>query len=329
MQPSAFAVNVALRLDRFSALDEAYRDYKGFCMQAMKPFLLVLCGLLSPYTAHAESQNQIPSCYVANKMAIPIPVPEKEVVILIHESMALDDALKSKLFSVTESLIKPGVQFSILQFSAQTQGRYLTQKAGGVIEQSPNDSVRRSISVRKLKNFDNCLASQESYGRRLAVDAEKAILNQNPGKAGLSEIISSATEASRILGKTSGTPNKILLIVSDMLENSATAKFRDANCMLKINPSSEIIKISTQKLLGDFGGASVYVLGAGKLGGACKSTLTGTRGVLQSFWHYPLNTKPSSPQALQVLESFWQSYFQKSNAKLVEFGKPMLLNPIQ
>lgn len=117
-----------------------------------------------------------------------------------------------------------------------------------------------------------------------------------------------------------------------MLENSAVARFRDENCMRKLNTANEIKKIEAKQLLGDFSGASVYVLGAGILKGTCKPTLSGTKKVLQLFWQYPLAdanaARPPSPDALQTLKSFWQSYFQRSNAKLVEFGMPMLLGKL-
>jgi hypothetical protein len=54
------------------------------------------------------------------------------------------------------------------------------------------------------------------------------------------------------------------------------------------------------------------VLGAGLLAEDAKQT----KGIYRD------------PKTMGALQQFWQGYFEKSNAKLIEFGQPALLNPI-
>lgn len=63
-------------------------------------------------------------------------------------------------------------------------------------------------------------------------------------------------------------------------------------------------------MLGDFSGADIYVMGAGVV---------------------PENGKAvyRDPKTMQALKSFWRSYFEKSNAVLVEFGQPALLGKVE
>ncbi len=57
----------------------------------------------------------------------------------------------------------------------------------------------------------------------------------------------------------------------------------------------------------DFGGASLYVVGTGIITGKNSTTYR-------------------DPKILMSLKNFWEEYFSKSNANLVELGQPALKN---
>lgn len=256
----------------------------------------------------ADTGNQIPSCYAANKMEIPAPAPQHEVFILIDETTALDENLQSALFSISQSLIVPGVKFSILSFSAFAQGRYLNTKVSGVLELPLPKDARSSVGVKVLKNFDACMAGQEHYGLILAAKAEKSVLQGASSDLQKSDVLASISEVSHLV-KNSTIQKKTVLIVSDMLENSTVSSFYANNNVRHIDPAKELNIASREKMLGDFSGAGIYVMGAGVVPEKGKAVYR-------------------DPKTMAALKSFWLSYFQKSNAELVEFGQPALLNPV-
>jgi hypothetical protein len=108
--------------------------------------------------------------------------------------------------------------------------------------------------------------------------------------------------------------NKVVLIVSDMLENSSVSSFyaNKGQSVNRIDPVKEMKTAEENRLFGDFNGAKVYVIGAGLL---------------------PEDSKKGKsyrdPKTMQALSVFWKSYFDKSNAQLVELGQPALLNPVK
>ncbi len=63
-------------------------------------------------------------------------------------------------------------------------------------------------------------------------------------------------------------------------------------------------------LISDFGGASLYVVGTGIVTGKNSTTYR-------------------DPKILISLKNFWEEYFSKSNANLVELGQPALKNDIK
>lgn len=274
-----------------------------------KHFILLSIIAALSGNVFADAGNQIPSCYAANKTEVTAPAIQHEVFILIDETTVLDESLQKALFSITQSTIAPGVKFSILSFSAFAQGRYLSIKASGVLELPLPKEARSSVGGKVLKNFDACMAGQAHYGLNLAAKAEKSILQTASSDLQKSDVLASIAEVSRLV-KNSTIQKRTVLIVSDMLENSTISSFYANNSVRRIDPTKEMNIASKEKMLGDFSGADIYVMGAGVV---------------------PENGKAvyRDPKTMQALKSFWQSYFLKSNAKLVEFGEPALLGQIE
>lgn len=270
---------------------------------------LFLASCMMPLGAHASTDNDIPSCYAANKMEITAPATKHEVFILIDETTVLDENLQNALFSITQSLVKPGVKFSLLSFSAFAQGRYLSPNVNGVLELLLPKEARSSVGVKVLKNFDACMAGQANYGLNLVLKAEKSVLQSASSDLKKSDVLASIAEVSRLV-KNSTIQKKTVLIVSDMLENSTISSFYAKNNVRRIDPIKEMNTASKEKMLGDFSGANIYVMGAGVV---------------------PENGKAvyRDPKTMQALKSFWQTYFQKSNAVLIEFGQPALLGKVE
>ena len=273
-----------------------------------KYFLLSIVFALSG-NVYADMGNQIPSCYAANKMEMPAPAIQHEIFILIDETTVLDENLQKELFSITQSLIVPGNKFSILSFSAFAQGRYLSPKVSGVLELPLLKAARSSVGVKVLKNFDACMAGQAQYGLSLAAKAEKSVLQGASSDLHKSDVLASLAEVSRLV-KNSTTQKRIVLIVSDMLENSTISSFYANNNARRIDPAKEMNIASKEKMLGDFSGADIYVMGAGVV---------------------PENGKAvyRDPKTMSALKNFWSEYFSKSNSNLVEFGMPAMLSTIR
>jgi hypothetical protein len=111
--------------------------------------------------------------------------------------------------------------------------------------------------------------------------------------------------------RASPASDKVVLLASDMLENSSVSSFYSHNAVRRIDPKAEMMKATAAGLIGDFGGARVYVIGAGLLAGDAK-----------------VKNAYRDPQTMSALKEFWTLYFQKSNASIGEFGAPALLGAV-
>lgn len=270
---------------------------------------LVLSSGQSAIAFAAAPVNQIPSCYAANKIEFAPPPPVKHYFILIDQTAPLDTNLQSALATITKDIVKPGTAFSIYAFSAYSQGRYLDLKATGVLEPPIPKKSRSSIGVKVLKRFDECMAGQYRYGLGLALKAELASVLQSSAQLQKSDVIAAlASVAPQI--RASKSPNKVVLVVSDMLENSSISSFYDKAGVRHIDPAKELGNVVANRMIADFDGASAYVMGAGMVYETDKPVYR-------------------NPQTMRALNDFWSGYFQKSNARLAEFGQPTLLNPVR
>jgi hypothetical protein len=274
---------------------------------------LSLAGLQA---ALAAPLNQIPSCYAANKLDIAPPTQERDVFILLDQTVVLDNDLKQSLATSVQALVTPGTSFTVVRFSAFSQGHYLDVVSTGVLELAVPDKLRSSIGVKLLKNVDACLKGQLDYGRNLAMTSVGQTLAKSTVELAKSDLFSSLAETSRVV-KGATAPRRIVLLVSDMLENSTISSFYAKNRIRQIQPDVELQIVEKEKLLGDFGGASIFVMGAGII------PEVAARGGAKTPPQY------RDPKTLGALKQFWSAYFSRSNGKLEEFGMPALMTPVK
>jgi hypothetical protein len=101
-----------------------------------------------------------------------------------------------------------------------------------------------------------------------------------------------------------------------MLENSGISSFYANKNVRAIDPTAELKKAQDAQVVGDFGGARIFVLGAGLVqesaGGKSRDS-----GVYRN------------PKTMALLRQFWEGYFVASHAKLIEFGAPALISPVK
>lgn len=272
--------------------------------------LLIAC-LSITLNASAGVINDIPSCYKANKLDNPSPAPALELFVAIDQTTPLDANLKRQVLEIIGAQMKPGNAYSLFTFSAYNQGNYLNMLSRGELEKNLPAAVRDDTGNKVLSQFDACMAGQQRYaGQLLGKNLQQSLGNSSDNLA-KSDVLASLKEISSRIAQ-SGAKNRVLLLVSDMLENSSVSSFYANRAVRKLDPAAELSKIEREKLLGNFAGARVYVIGAGMITEDKKQV----KGVYRD------------PVTMQSLESFWRSYFEKSGGKLVEFGKPALLNPI-
>ena len=250
-----------------------------------------------------------PSCYDISKIEkFGDMKSERAVFILIDETTPFNEQLKQQIINNALNFANHGNHIFIAKFSAFLQGKYNEVLFDFVIDTPLADDQRYNLSKNVIAKFDKCLKDQLGYVRKNITDTIKDSFLKDGDKVAKSDILYALKDfAQNIIGPNE-TQNKVVIMASDMLENSSITSFYAQGKPRKIDSKKEIDIVKKNNLLTDFGGAKVYVIGAG-LSDSKKAYI--------------------NSQMLGSLNDFWSEYFRSSNANLIEMGTPALKREIR
>lgn len=273
--------------------------------------LLMLCAAVACGPAAAGVEDAVPSCYDA-KLGVAPAASATELFVLLDQTAMFDSTLQQQVADNVRPFMAAGHAYSVLSFSAFSQGRYAHVLSAGKIEPLITSAARDDIPKSALARFDNCTKRQPAVAMQAIGTALRAGFGGANTSLGKSDVMASLKAISARV-KKSPAKQRVVLLASDMLENSSVTSFYGAKgeSVRQIDPAKELKVAVEHDLIGDFGGASIYVIGAGLLAEEGKKS-----------------GKYRDPKTMRALNSFWTSYFQKSNATVVEIGQPALLTPI-
>lgn len=267
-------------------------------------FVLALCA------SAAVRADKLGICY-GGKLPAPQQTLNRELFVVIDQTVLLDDGLKQQVANQVRPFLAPNHAVSVIVFSAYTQGMY-TRELVSIQQEGPLSTAQRNeVPKPLLSKLDACLAAQAPRAAQLIGAALREAFQGSSGGIAKSDVMASLKDISARI-RQSQARERVLLLVSDMLENSSVSSFYSAQSVRKIDPVKELRLAQEQELFGDFDQARVYVVGAGLLNDSVKS-----------------KAAYRDPKTMSALKAFWQQYFEKSSARLQEFGQPALLNPVQ
>lgn len=279
----------------------------------MKKLFLIptLLAAMAWSASSIAAAGAIASCY-EGKLNAPAAPLAKEIFVVIDQTTPLDDTLKQSVANQLRPFLAAGNGFSVLVFSAFTQGKYTQLLTSGQLDYAMPTAQRNDVSKPVLAKFDQCMARQPALAAQLAGGALRSAFDGTSDDIAKSDVLASLKDISGKV-RQSGATEKVVLLVSDMLENSSVSSFYAGHAVRRIDPEREMKLASDNQLIANFGGARVYVLGAGLLSDDAKKNKSAYR----------------DPKTMLALGTFWKNYFDKSNAQLMEFGQPALLNPVR
>ena len=254
----------------------------------------------------------LPSCYdlVDTGDAALRPLkPQRELFVLIDQTTAFDGRLADNIQkTVAQYLGDEPVAVRVASFSALSQGNYATFEYAGEAEREPTDTMKSKTGMRAIEKLERCLSEQSGELARQVERAVDGSINRASGDFQNSEIMASLSQLSDAV-RRSDASEKMVLVASDMLENSSSASFYANSNVRQIDWQAELTKAANQRLLGDFDNARVAVIGAGLLPADAQ-----TQGVRDT-------------EALNNLRTFWENWFANSNAELddAHYGQPDLM----
>lgn len=274
--------------------------------------ILSIVFLLSVFSANATEFQALRSCYTREMSDLSSEMVDTELFVVVDQTTVFNIGLKQAIADNLRPFIRSGNAISVLQFSAFTQGHYTdvlaSLKLDGLLSQAERNAVSKPI----LNRFDRCISNQPSQASAIIGMALKSVFVGSSNGIEKSDVIASLKDISTKVAR-SKAKRKIVLIGSDMLENSSISSFYSKQAVREINPDAEMALIKQNSMIGNFGNAEIYVVGAGLL----------AEDVSQNKAVY------RSPQVMNALRTFWSDWFTKSNATLVDFGQPALLNHIK
>ncbi len=273
----------------------------------MKKVVALSCALmLSAGTAGAGQRDMIASCYGMLKISAPKATLQREIFVVIDQTTPVDEPQRKALLQDVVTKLAPETAITVLTFSAFIGDRYADLSFSGMLDRIPTQDERDDIPKVKLKDLDRCLQAQQQFATTKVAEAITGGFGKPTDSIARSDILSTLKEISSNIIAASPARQKDVLLISDMLENSSITSFYAKNAVKTIDPKAELAKVGGT---GDFGGARIFVAGAGSIVTAGKKQVETYR----------------DPKTMDALEAFWSEYFTRSNATVVVFGKPSLM----
>lgn len=279
----------------------------------MWPFSVYSFCVLLMWSVSAVAVGTLKDCYAESKLQSHASQPEKSTIVLLDETTIFDDLQRHRITDQLIALIQPRTEIKIFSFSAYIGGRYAQPLLDLSFSAPIDEKIRDTIRKPSLAIFDSCMRTQkynaESLIRRTLTDYYK----RSSDKIAKSDIVGTVRDVgASVMSKVSARVKRVLL-VSDMLENSDITSFYSKGSVRRIDAKKELTLVEARGMLTDLRDARVFVIGA---------------GIIHTDPSKPNTDQHRDQGTLQALREFWSGYFEKSNARLVEFGQPLLLQPI-
>ncbi len=220
------------------------------------PMLLLVLGLPR---ARAGLVNDIPSCYAAGHFTFSSPPPSRLLYVLIDQAEPLSPALQQSVIDNINHALGPGTKFVIAEFSRASNTHYLQVLHTGIIESPMTPDERNNVPVNALGGFDNCMRDQAFFAVHLADTTAQHILQSASGTLNQPNDILMALKTIAPVIAQDPARQKVLFLVTNGFENSGFAHFAAG----PFNPEQMLQQARSEGLLANFGGARVFVLGAG------------------------------------------------------------------
>ncbi|EQD52287.1 conserved hypothetical protein, secreted [mine drainage metagenome] len=219
---------------------------------------LMLLALGVPQS-HAGLVNDIPSCYAASHFTFSSPPPDRLLYVLIDQATPLSPALQKSVVDNINHALGPATKFVIAEFSRTSNNHYLQVLHTGIIESPMTSSERNNVPVNALGGFDNCMRDQAFFAIHMADTSAQQILQSATGAPNQPNDILLALKTVAPVIAQDPARQKVLFLVSNGFENSSFAHFASGT----FNPEQMLQQARAKGLLANFGGAQVFVLGAG------------------------------------------------------------------
>lgn len=274
--------------------------------QFMRGGLLSALALAWCVPAVAAERNDIKSCYDFAKIdpSTAKVVSGRHLFVAVDGTFSPDINIKKLVHEKVHLFLQPGDKITIISFSAYVKDFYTDVLFSGRLDTDIAD--RDDVSKKSLMTFDNCMAKQTQFVKTKVDTHIKNAFKPNDADVPKTEIITNLSQVIAPQVAVNQEERRVLLLVSDMVENSDVTSFYSKNTLKVITPEQEMQKVQKANMLSDFKQADIYVLGAGWV----PATSKGFRG----------------GQVMLPLKQFWQQYFEVSNAQLKEFGQPVLMS---
>ena len=253
---------------------------------------------------------EVSDCYEQAGEDFTQPQTERALFVIVDQSTGLDDHLRETVTENVKRLMQPGTSYAVYTFSAYSKGHYPTPVASGELAAPMPDDERPNLSVRRLNRLDQGLVKEAKRVTSEIDDALVEATGESSSNFANSEILASLKQMSEAIRK-SKAKEKLVVVVSDLLEHSSSTSFYRNKQVRPIDPKTELEKAESKGLVADFNGASVAIVGAGLL--SPESGADATRDTA----------------ALESLHKFWEEWFEASDANVVQYGQPDLITPLQ
>jgi hypothetical protein len=150
---------------------------------------LALWGALFTVSVRAGLVNDVPSCYVAEHMPYKPASPSHLIYVLLDQTVQLDPDLQASVLHNLDGVLGPGTKFVIAEFSAYSEGRYLSVVHTGIVEPSLPAREEGNVPLARLLGFKTCLREQQAFAVQMANQTVAAIFHGSTATLGHSDIL--------------------------------------------------------------------------------------------------------------------------------------------
>jgi len=236
---------------------------------------------------------------------------KNNLYVVVDQTFILDEHLKEHVLKKIQPLLRSATSINIIKFSTFSEGYYTSVVLKETIVGKLTQKQRDDVAKRKLKKLDKCLQYKKKEKQIRIPKVIRNVLNESNETIGHSEIFKTLMEVSNLYRFKKAKGNKIIVLISDMLENSSITSFYSNNSIKNIETKIEFLKIKKAGYLPNFRDASIYIIGAGLLSQKARTK------------------KNSNNKKLYKLKQFWTKYFKEAKSTLYGFGMPELLGSIE